>query len=332
MTEDNHIREIPPEITNQANSKIKQWYFGIPWLTITVIIVCLAVRLLDNVAWGSLSLGPSMGLIPNRVLEGQIHRLLTHPFPQPGLWSLMLNLSIFLPLSRRIENSLGTVKYLYTLLITFTVVPGLIFLVLSELLNIFVEHNFIGIRGWILIFVSWECRVPRNINVLGIWNIASKLFPAFVMLTLVFLSLDSSILIYPIHLVLGYLFAHDRLGFLSLSTSRLENMESWRIFDHFRETPRFVRLSDVEPTLPLFNQNSTTETDTTLPPPQYTPSAEQLPKYAPTTQSPLNQPSSSDDPSNRVDTAAINAVIGLMDNPESRSLLSSILPNRRNQM
>ncbi|KAK9759862.1 Rhomboid domain-containing protein 2 [Basidiobolus ranarum] len=210
MVEENNHREIPPELTNYANSKVKQWYLSIPWLTIAIILLCLSIRLLDNIAWGALSLGPSLGLIPNKVLEGQIHRLVTHPFPQSGLWSLILNLSVFLPLSKRMESSLGTIRYLYTLIIVFTIVPGLIYLVLSELLGILVEHNFIGIRGWIFILISWECRVPRNISVFGVWNIASKLFPVFIMLVMVFLSMDSSILVYPIHLVLGYLCKHIR--------------------------------------------------------------------------------------------------------------------------
>ncbi|KAG0259515.1 hypothetical protein DFQ27_004029 [Actinomortierella ambigua] len=76
------------------------------------------------------------GLNVDAVVQNwQVYRFFTYSFIQPVLLGLIINTVVLLSIASRLERALGTLPTVWVLVVTFTAVPGMLFVAVAFVLN-----------------------------------------------------------------------------------------------------------------------------------------------------------------------------------------------------
>ncbi|KAG0225332.1 hypothetical protein BGW41_004730 [Actinomortierella wolfii] len=110
-----------------------------------VSVAAYIINFFSNILYDRFSLDASA------IVNGwQVYRLFTYTFTNPFLLSLIINMVVLLSVSSRMERALGTLPMAWVLLVTFTVLPGLLFVAVASLLDAIIGTSFsnLGMCGF----------------------------------------------------------------------------------------------------------------------------------------------------------------------------------------
>ncbi|KAJ1660462.1 hypothetical protein IWQ61_000609 [Dispira simplex] len=196
-----------------------------------------------------------------------VWRLLTYPLVHYGIFHILFNLMVLLPLSTTAEKRVGSVQYVYMLGVLFTFLPGILYASLIHLIFRSSEtHVASGTSGWVFALIAWECcRVEGPRSFLGLFQISSQLFPPVLLVLTELLFPQSSFFGHVACMAFGYLYAYGKLNTLIPSTEWFNRMQHRAPFSWMTTSPRFIDINDAQDTgsfLPVFFDSSTTTTST----------------------------------------------------------------------
>ncbi|KAJ1657494.1 putative rhomboid protease [Dispira simplex] len=264
----NEVRSVP--------GRLGRFFQRLPVVTYSVAAVSGVVFLVDLVLTILLQNHPlarAFGLAPSKVFQAQLWRLLTYPLVHYGIFHILFNLMVLLPLSTTAEKRVGSVQYVYMLGVLFTFLPGILYASLIHLVFRSSEtHVASGTSGWVFALIAWECcRVEGPRSFLGLFQISSQLFPPVLLVLTELLFPQSSFFGHVACMAFGYLYAYGKLNALIPSTEWFNRMQDRAPFCWMTASPRFIDINDAQDTgsfLPVFFDPSTTTTSTTLGGPQ----------------------------------------------------------------
>uniref|UniRef100_UPI00398F6673 rhomboid domain-containing protein 3 isoform X2 n=1 Tax=Pristiophorus japonicus TaxID=55135 RepID=UPI00398F6673 len=163
-----------------------------------------------------------------------VYRLLGYCFSHGNIFTLLVNVALLVVLGSRLEQRLGTIRYLY-LSVLFAVLSALLYLLLVKLLS-FDETPVCGFTTVQFAMVTLSCRsseMKRTVTVAGISTAAVP----WILLPVAYLVIPgSSVLLHICGVIVGLIYSYRFFFCLELSDSVIESVERLAIC-------RFLQLS-----------------------------------------------------------------------------------------
>ncbi|KAI8046935.1 uncharacterized protein B0P05DRAFT_520415 [Gilbertella persicaria] len=218
-----------------------------------------------NVHWSTsawFSLDYEQGL-----LKLQVFRFLLYPFATMSVLDAFITALWLIPEMYKLERKQGTLKFIWILMSVFTVLPGLLAVIINKALytvwsQMFYNPSCHGMTGWVVGLIFWsylsEDANEQDRMIAGAIRIPHQYWPALVFFFFVFLVPSSSIVLNILCAVAGYLckYKHRHIymcPFL-LSDEKLVELEGKPILRFLTQTTNFVSVDSAgHAYLPIFN-------------------------------------------------------------------------------
>ncbi|XP_067862002.1 rhomboid domain-containing protein 3 isoform X2 [Heptranchias perlo] len=166
----------------------------------------------------------ALSLAPGGVLaHRQVYRLLSYCFSHGNILTLLINVTLLVVLSSRLEQQLGTIRYLY-LSVLFAVLSALLYLLLGKLLNL-EETPVCGFTTVQFAMVTLSCRSSEMKRTVIVAGISTAAVP-WILLPVAYLVIPgSSILLHICGVIVGLMYSYGFFFCLELSDSVIESVE-----------------------------------------------------------------------------------------------------------
>ncbi|KAI8886046.1 hypothetical protein K501DRAFT_283962 [Backusella circina FSU 941] len=278
--------------TGMFLAHVKQVLLSLPPLSIAILVIPVTIYLVDAVlailssTQSTTSISEWIALDVNKVLQGwQVHRLVLYPFASSGfIYLLTAMLWLFGDLIK-MENKKGTLKLGWIILTLFTLVPGIIYILVLSLLTYFskVQHDYTngipysGMTGLVVALILWSNLdderngVGQDRMLAGSIRISNRWMPALALLFFVFLIPANYMILNLACAVISYLYVNEKIPSQLLpSDATYSRFEGTSWLQPLTALPNFVTNDASGAYLPIFNPPSSAtvnESSSLNPPP-----------------------------------------------------------------
>ncbi|KAJ1969972.1 Tryptase beta-2 [Dimargaris xerosporica] len=260
-------RDVSQTVREELRSfpgRLQAFSLTLPLITYAIPVVTLSLWLVDAVTYFagySHLIGNALGLLPISVAHGQLWRLATYPWAHFGFFHVALNVIGFVGLSASAERRVGSLQFLYLLVVVFSVIPGVMFFLVATLLVRSLKFHLIsGISGWIMALLAWECcRVDAPRSFFGLFQVSSKLFPVVFLCLVELIFPHSSFFGHLFAMAVGYLYAYGKLDRIAPASETITQWQNKPLMNALTASPRFIDANDASDTglfLPNFFSQS----------------------------------------------------------------------------
>ncbi|KAJ1974131.1 Tryptase beta-2 [Dimargaris verticillata] len=259
--------DLGPAIREELRTlpgRVQSFIRTLPLITFMVPVATLSLWLVDAVAsfagYSHLT-GDALGLLPNSVTHGQLWRLATYPWAHFGFFHVALNAIGLVGLSASAERRVGSLQFLYLLVVVFSALPGILFFVVATLVVRSLNFHLIsGLSGWIMALLAWECcRVDAPRSFFGLFQVSSKVFPVVFLCLMELIFPHSSFFGHLVAMVVGYLYAYGKLDRIVPASQTMAQWQNKPLMNGLTASPRFIDINDASDTglfLPNFFSRS----------------------------------------------------------------------------
>ncbi|KAF9159893.1 hypothetical protein DFQ26_006086 [Actinomortierella ambigua] len=160
------------------------------------------------------------GLNVDAVVQNwQVYRFFTYSFIQPVLLGLIINTVVLLSIASRLERALGTLPTVWVLVVTFTAVPGMLFVAVAFVLNgifgtsIGVHSSPVGLGPVIFACFMWISSQDSagSCSLFGRYTIQAAHYPWLLFALSALLSSFDYTLLNGAGMAIGYLYARGKM-------------------------------------------------------------------------------------------------------------------------
>ncbi|RHZ81167.1 hypothetical protein Glove_123g198 [Diversispora epigaea] len=236
-------RNVPSFST--VTSSFKSYILSLPILTSSVTCVAIFLYILDSLLVDNV-IYDAIDLLPKKLFEGQVWRIISYPYPHNSLGHLLFNLLIFLPLSTTIEHTIGTIEYFYILITVFTLLSGAFYL-LGSLIFDYKETSVGGLSPWIFGVVVWESRelAGNERDLFGLLRVPAHFYPIVLLLLMEIFFPRAWFASHICSLITGYFYAFGYLSSILPPTSFFSNLESKSPFSRIVNFRGFIKADEI---------------------------------------------------------------------------------------
>ncbi|CAG8606535.1 9089_t:CDS:2 [Diversispora eburnea] len=236
-------RNVPSFST--VTSSFKSYILSLPILTSSVTCVAIFIYILDSLLVNSV-IYDAIDLLPKKLFEGQVWRIISYPYPHNSLGHLLFNLLIFLPLSTTIEHTIGTIEYFYILITIFTLLSGAFYLLGSFIFD-YKETSVGGLSPWIFGVVVWESRelAGNERDLFGLLRVPAHFYPIVLLLLMEIFFPRAWFASHICSLITGYFYAFGYLSSILPPTRFFSNLESKPPFSRIVNFRGFVKADEI---------------------------------------------------------------------------------------
>ncbi|XP_069789010.1 rhomboid domain-containing protein 3 isoform X2 [Narcine bancroftii] len=153
----------------------------------------------------------------------QVYRLLSYCFCHDNIFTLLVNVAWLVVLSSRLEEQLGTIRYLYISII-FAAFSAFIYLLLGKLLR-FEEAPVCGFTTVQFAMVTLSCYSPEMKRIFTVAGINAAAVPWLLLPVAYLLISSSSVLLHICGVIVGLLYSYRFLAWLELPDFVIEYIE-----------------------------------------------------------------------------------------------------------
>ncbi|KAI7901685.1 uncharacterized protein BX663DRAFT_487396 [Cokeromyces recurvatus] len=223
----------------------------------------------------------------NSVLKLQIFRFIIYPFSTSSLLELLIIPLWLIPEMYKLEKKQGSLKFLWTLLLIFTILPGIAFVFIMKIITIDWFNNgrtqigfsCHGMTGWVVGLIFWsyliedeseqQDRMYGRIVIAGAIRIPKKYWPIFVFVFFVFLVPGIPILLNISASIMALLYVKGKFEFLMPSNEKFIEYEEKTWLRFLTNASNYVSINSAGSGgyLPLFMPATPTTNTATHPNP-----------------------------------------------------------------
>ncbi|KAG2683209.1 hypothetical protein I3760_10G021800 [Carya illinoinensis] len=215
-------------------TRLGQWWDGIPFLTSAVVVVCGIIYLVCLlVGYDSFF---EICFLPSAVLSRfQVYRIYTSIFFHGSLLHVLFNMLALIPLGSELERIMGSVRFLYTIILLATsnaIFHLLIALVVAHnpfhRVLLFMNECSIGLSGIIFSMIVIETRLSgiQSRSVFGLFNVPAIWYALILLIVLQLLMTNVSLLGHLCGILSGFAYTYGLFNFLMPGTSFYSTIES----------------------------------------------------------------------------------------------------------
>eukprot|EP00897_Mesotaenium_endlicherianum_P003942 jgi/Mesen1/3576/ME000002S05143 len=245
-------------------TRINQWWAAIPFVTSCIFIGCVAIYAFDLLAgydsFGEVCMAPSLF-----IGQWQVYRLFTSILFHGGILHLVFNMMAYVPMGGALERQLGSVRYLYLLLL-FAILNAIIMSSVAYAAEVnpilryskFLYECSIGFSGVIFALIVAETHTSgvQSRSIFGFFSVPAKWYPWVLLALFQFLMPAVSLLGHLSGIVSGILYTQGLLNWIMPSPAACLWVESLTLLAPVVRLPGFIVgggnpiASSAGPTLP----------------------------------------------------------------------------------
>ncbi|KAG2683210.1 hypothetical protein I3843_10G021500 [Carya illinoinensis] len=229
-------------------TRLGQWWDGIPFLTSAVVVVCGIIYLVCLlVGYDSFF---EICFLPSAVLSRfQVYRIYTSIFFHGSLLHVLFNMLALIPLGSELERIMGSVRFLYTIILLATsnaIFHLLIALVVAHnpfhRVLLFMNECSIGLSGIIFSMIVIETRLSgiQSRSVFGLFNVPAIWYALILLIVLQLLMTNVSLLGHLCGILSGFAYTYGLFNFLMPGTSFYSTIESSSWLSSCVRRPKFI--------------------------------------------------------------------------------------------
>ncbi|KAK4510672.1 t-SNARE coiled-coil homology domain-containing protein [Mucor velutinosus] len=244
---------------------VKQYLTTIPPVTKIALYTPIIICILDRIVFPLLSLQFDISsLISLNAVSFQVYRLVLYPFATNSFIQLFIIDIWLLPELYKLEKKQGSLRFLWILLVLFTIIPGIVYsLVMASITagklntHILFVWDCRGMAGWVVGLVFWSYledeEDQQDRMIAGAIRMPKKMWPVLVFIFFIFLVQDASVFLNISAAIVGFLYAKGKLGFLVPSEDKFNEYESKSWLQFFTRSHNFVSIDSAGNSyLPIF--------------------------------------------------------------------------------
>ncbi|EPB86947.1 hypothetical protein HMPREF1544_06270 [Mucor circinelloides 1006PhL] len=245
---------------------VKQYLATIPPVTRFALYTPIVVCIFDRIVFPLLSLQVNISsFISLNAVSFQVYRLVLYPFATNSFIQLFIIDIWLLPELYKLERKQGSLRFLWILLVLFTIIPGIVYsLVMASITagKLNTHMPFVwdcrGMAGWVVGLVFWsyledDGQDQQDRMIAGAIRMPKKMWPVFVFIFFIFLVQDASVFLNISAAIVGFLYAKGKLGFLVPSEDKFIDYESKSWLQFFTRSHNFVSIDSAGNSyLPIF--------------------------------------------------------------------------------
>lgn len=194
--------------------------FGTRFLLVTMVLIHVI-----NFLFIDRSLKAKFVLVPALVFKGEIYRLFTSMFLHGGILHLVMNILSFSQLGVSLENRIGTLSFLYHILI-FGLLSSLLHAIIAYIIMIGGDSSYfytgsLGFSGVLFTLIVIDNSMEgssQTRSLFGLILVPSSIYPWLLLLLIQVILRNVSFLGHLSGLFVGYLYQFKILNFLSPSS------------------------------------------------------------------------------------------------------------------
>ncbi|KAJ3108150.1 hypothetical protein HDU97_002062 [Phlyctochytrium planicorne] len=236
------------EMGGQVGGVLKSWFTVLNPGVCLIVIASAIVEVINFVTVHSLP-----GCLSAKLLLGnplRVFTLLTNSFLHPGILTLVATLALFIPLASNVERRLGSIAFVYHLIIVLGLSSGVLYVILAWFAG-FASRNLYescaqGLAPLVFALLSIEC-TKREGELGFLSNVVPMIaYPWILLLTIYLLSLVpffyiKTFFIYNIAgIIVGWMYAQNLLNFLVPSSTVFTRLEDSFLFSWMIHLSTFV--------------------------------------------------------------------------------------------
>uniref|UniRef100_A0A7S0RWB4 UBA domain-containing protein n=1 Tax=Pyramimonas obovata TaxID=1411642 RepID=A0A7S0RWB4_9CHLO len=227
---------VSPQGTS-ISSQFSVWYKSLPLITRYVFTTCVAIHIISMLvgfdAYGNVCMSPYF-----IVRRYEVYRAFTSVVFHGGVLHIVFNMLAFVPLGSSLERAIGSVQYMYTILV-FCVIGACLHalggytLAMNPVLPLPRELNkcSIGLSGVIfgLIVVDTSMSGLQSRSIFGLFSVPAKYYPWALLVLFQLLMPNVSFMGHLSGLLVGLAYIHGMLQWIILGPRSLQFFDA-RLF------------------------------------------------------------------------------------------------------
>ncbi|KAL8129465.1 hypothetical protein V2J09_018620 [Rumex salicifolius] len=254
-------------------TRVHQWWEGIPFVTSAVVIICSIIYLVCLlVGYDSFE---GVCFLPTAVVSNfQVYRSYTSIFFHGSLLHVMFNMLALVPLGSELERIMGSVRLLYMIILLAT--ANAVFNVFIALLSahnpiyqypMFMEECAIGFSGVLFSMIVMETSLSgvQSRSVFGLFNVPAKWYVWILLLVFQLLMTNVSFLGHLCGILSGFAYTYGLFNILIPGTNFFSAIESASWLSTCVRRPKFILCSGGSPSgyIPTYTGQNTTSSGVT---------------------------------------------------------------------
>ncbi|KAI8638255.1 hypothetical protein BD408DRAFT_423241 [Parasitella parasitica] len=257
---------------------VKEYLTTIPPVTklalYTPIIICTLDKILFPLLNAQINISSCISL---NVISFQVYRLVLYPFATNSFVQLFIIDIWLLPELCSLEKKQGSLRFLWILLVLFTIIPGIVYSIIMISVTtgklyarVPFEWDCRGMAGWVVGLIFWsylqdDGEDQQDRMIAGAIRIPKKMWPAVVFIFFIFLVQDASVFLNISAAVVGFLYAKGRLRFLVPPEEKFIQLESKAWLQPLTRSNNFVSIDAASNSyLPIFTPASNANNTPTI--------------------------------------------------------------------
>ncbi|KAI8340705.1 hypothetical protein BC941DRAFT_467872 [Chlamydoabsidia padenii] len=248
-------RDRAGEATRMFITHVRHYLSSLPLISLLTIIIPLFTNLLDVITLigptQDMLLYESLCLSITRIMNNfEVYRLFLYPLVHANTTLLVTNLILLIPYISAHERKKGSLFVLFELVCLYTILPGIIYLlVISLLTTVTTIGAYVGtiassgLSVWTVGLSLWTMLDgdTTNHSLFGVIPLPAKAIPFLIIGFYFFLVPDSSVILHLVAAGIGYLYFNHRLpAILTPTNEKCRQYEDLRWTNLLTKHPKFV--------------------------------------------------------------------------------------------
>nr|XP_043611008.1 rhomboid-like protein 15 [Erigeron canadensis] len=253
-------------------TRVKQWWEGIPFLTSVVVAVCASIYLVCLfVGYDSFA---EVCFLPSSVVSKfQVYRVFTSIFFHGSILHLVFNMLALVPLGSELERVMGSIRLLFVivLLATSSAVFHLLITLIAAYNPVYSYEYFmyecaIGFSGVLFSMIVIETSLSgvQSRSVFGLFNVPAKLYPWILLLVFQLLMTNISLLGHLCGILSGFAYTYGLFNFIIPGSSFYSGIEASPWLASCVRRPKYIMCTGGEPSgyIPTYSTRNATSGET----------------------------------------------------------------------
>eukprot|EP00698_Gefionella_okellyi_P022489 TRINITY_DN7463_c0_g4_i2.p1 TRINITY_DN7463_c0_g4~~TRINITY_DN7463_c0_g4_i2.p1 ORF type:complete len:297 (+),score=36.94 TRINITY_DN7463_c0_g4_i2:28-891(+) len=248
--------------------RIQQWFREIAIVTKSVMVICSSVFIVMIMIGFSSTL---QNVCVSARFVWQLHRIFAAPVVHLSVMHLLFNMMAFLPMSRTMERSLGSIQYLWALLFLIAAIGvthlSLAFVISSNPIYQFSSFYYDCSAGlsaviFALLVIYANSSANQQFSIFGFFQVPAKIYPWVLLLVIQLLMPGVSLLGHLSGILVGYLYTSPVGEYITLSDDRIISLQQSVVFARLSTRDDFALGGYSGSGLPVTASSTTTATTT----------------------------------------------------------------------
>lgn len=259
-----------PNIVSEAGlqTRLGQWWEGLPFLTSAVVGVCATIYLVCLLAgYDSFY---EICFLPSAVISRfQVYRIFTAILFHGSLLHVLFNMMALVPLGSELERIMGSVRFLYVIILLAT--TNAVFHLLIALLVAYNPiHSYeylmnecaIGFSGILfsMIVIETSLSGQQSRSVFGLFNVPAKWYAWILLVVFQLVMSNVSLLGHLCGILSGFAYSYGLFNFLIPGPSFYSKIEASSLLSSCMRRPKFILCTGGNPSafIPTYSNQGTT--------------------------------------------------------------------------